>query len=83
MLAIARPSLKDTLVTIVSLDRVRASYVVGVSLGCITTVRESDTHDPRDNKHALTQAVVFSPSPFPVGAMLCSVSILAVCCGAE
>ena len=46
-LAIAGRSLKDTLVTIVHLNCMMASCVIGVSLGCIsvvpTSVRESAT----------------------------------------
>ena len=54
-LAIARRSLKDRIVTIVSLTHVLVSCVVGVRFGCIsvpTTVRESATPDSNENKQA-------------------------------
>ena len=61
--------------------------MVGVSLGCISVVPiavcEIIAPDPKENKHRLTQAVVVSPSPLLCGALLCSVSVLTVCCGVE
>ena len=56
VLAIARRSLKDTLVTIVSLNHVTASCGVGVWIDYIsvvlTTVWKSVTPDPKANKQA-------------------------------
>ena len=46
----------DGIVTTVSSTRVLVPYVIGVWFGCIsvvlTTVRESATHDSKENKHA-------------------------------
>ena len=55
-LAIARRSLMDRIVTIVSLTRMLASCVVAARLVCInvvpTTVRGSATPDSKENKQA-------------------------------
>ena len=72
-LAVARRSLMDRIVTIVSLTRVLVLCVVGVWLVCIsavpTNVRESTTPDSK-TKSRLTQAVVFSQRHFLCGALL-------------
>ena len=61
-----RFSLKDRIVTIVSLTRVLVSCAVGVWLGCIsvvsTTVRESATTDSKGNKQADAGSRLFSKS---------------------
>ena len=65
-LAIARRSLKDRIVTIVSLTRVFVSCVIGVWLGCIsvvpTTVRESASPDSEGNKQTDAGNCLFSKS---------------------
>ena len=76
MLAIARRSLKYTIpvVTIFSLNSVIAWCVVGVSLGCISVVSTA-VRDAAGSR--------ISPSQFLCGALLCRVSVLTVCRGAE
>ena len=63
-LAIARRSLMDSIVTVVSSTRVLVSCVVGVWLGCInvvpTTVRESAAPDSKENKQADAGSRLFS-----------------------
>ena len=63
-LAIARRSLKDRIVNIVSLTRVLVSCLVGVWFGCIsvpTTVRESaTTPDSKENEQADASTRIFS-----------------------
>ena len=70
LLAIARRSLKDTPVTIVSLNHLMASCVVGVWLGCIsivpTTVQESSTPDSKENKQAHAGGCLFLEGLFCV-----------------
>ena len=87
MFAIARRSLKDSIVTGVTLNGVMAGRVLSASLGCTSVVptaeRENATPESKGNKHRLSLAVVFSSSPFLHGALLRSESVLTGCCVAE
>ena len=68
-LASARRSLKSTIVTIVSLNRVMASCVVDVPIGCIsvapTAVRENASPDPKNKTQVYPSSRLF-PEGFPV-----------------
>ena len=86
MLAIAIRSIRDTSVTIVSLNHVMAPCVLGVWFDCIsvvlTTVRASATPDPKVDKQTDIGNRLFSKT-VSVRRVVVERADAHSCCGAE